>query len=355
MAAFVVGLALALAPVALQMFSRAPGGGDMIDEFRPYMTEASISSYQDHLAGIGDAHAEIRVSVLPALGDGLGLSDADVAERFPPFVAFVDEWPAIAADMGGMLRVMEDGIPNYEAVDALPPFALFPWFFVAPGLLIAVLAAAALVASGRARATRGLLVALAVMGLGVVAAPAIFQMFTRAPKGAEMIDDFRPYMTDAKLESIQGYFVTIAAGEGNLRTAVLPAAPVEPGPGVARFVADWPEIFRDFAPMIATMQGNIENYQGVDALPSFDLFPWFFVVPGALVAACAVGARPRRRRDARSLDARSLDARSLDVRSPDVRSPDARSPDARSPDARSPDARSPDATSDDRQLQGEPT
>ena len=330
-AAVVLGLGLALAPAAFQMFSRAPGGGDMIDAFRPYMTEAKIGQYQGYLAEIGEARTEIGTSVLPALTDDLGLDDATIVTRFPSFSALVDEWPTIDADMGGMLRTMKDGIPNYEAVDALPPFALFPWFFVVPGLLIAGLGVAALVAGRKGRPTRGILIALAVMGVGVVAAPAIFQMFTRAPKGADMIDDFRPYMTVTKLRTIQGYFVTMAAGEGNLRTAVLPAIATEAGPEVARFLDDWPTIFRDFAPMIATMQENVENYQGVDALPAFDLFPWFFVVPGALVAALAVGARPRR---------------SSQTTGP---------PDRLSPDRLSPDPPSPDPLSVDRLLQGETT
>ncbi|MFO7591104.1 MAG: hypothetical protein R6X23_09425 [Acidimicrobiia bacterium] len=295
-AAVAVGLGLALAPVAFQMFSRAPGGGDMIDAFRPYMTEAKIGGYQDQLAVIDAAHSEIGRSVVPALTDELGLDEAAVSTQFVPFATFVDGWPTIDADMGEMLRTMKGDIPNYEAVDALPPFALFPWFFVAPGLLIAGIGIAALVAARRDRATRGLLIALAVMGIGVIAAPAIFQMFTRAPKGADMIDDFRPYMKTTKLRTIQGYFVTMAAGEGNLRTAVLPALTTAPGPEVGDFVEEWPTIFRDFAPMIATMQENVENYQGVDALPPFDLFPWFFVVPGALVVLFAFAARPRRDR-----------------------------------------------------------
>ena len=294
-AAILVGLGLALAPVVFQMFGRAPGGGDMIDAFRPYMTEAKIGQYQGYLAEIGDAHTEAVDSVVPALSAELGLDEQATSTRFPSFATFVAEWPTIDADMGGMLRTMKHGIPNYEAVDALPPFALFPWFFVVPGLLIAGLGGWALIARRRGHAGRGILVALAVMGIGVIAAPAIFQMFDRAPKGADMIDDFRPYMTVTKLRTIQGYFVTMAAGEGNLRTSVLPAIEPASRPKVEGFADDWPAIFRDFAPMIGTMQENVANYQGVDALPPFDVFPWFFVIPGALVAGLAISARTRRR------------------------------------------------------------
>jgi hypothetical protein len=39
---------------------------------------------------------------------------------------------------------MADNLGNFAAVDALPPFALFPWFFVIPGVLIAGLGIVAL-------------------------------------------------------------------------------------------------------------------------------------------------------------------------------------------------------------------
>ena len=39
--------------------------------------------------------------------------------------------------MTPMIGAMSDNVDNYEAITSLPPFPLFPWFFVAPGLLIA--------------------------------------------------------------------------------------------------------------------------------------------------------------------------------------------------------------------------
>jgi hypothetical protein len=69
-------------------------------------------------------------------------------------------------------------------------------------------------------------------------------------------------------------------------------------PAIQAFGDDWPTMFRRFASMIGTMQANVDNYAAVDALPPFGLFPWFFVVPGILVAGLAVGAGRSRRQDA---------------------------------------------------------
>ena len=131
---------------------------------------------------------------------------------------------------------------------------------------------------------------IAGLGFAVIVAPLVFQMFTRAPKGADMIDDFRPMMVRERVQNVQGYFVTLGGAEGQLRTGVVPLAATETGlgegdlPAIEQFSAEWPTIVGDFAPMVATMSDNVDNFEGVDALPPFDLFPWFFVIPGLLVA-----------------------------------------------------------------------
>ena len=42
-----------------------------------------------------------------------------------------------------------------------------------------------------------------------------------------------------------------------------------------------------YKPLVTTMQANVGNYKSVTALPSFRLFTWFFVVPGALLVLLA--------------------------------------------------------------------
>ncbi len=300
----IVGLGIAVAPVGFQMFDRAPKGGDMIDAFEPYMSPAKISQFEAYMAEMRAARAELDDQVRPELRSALAADDAAIDTRFVSFATFDRQWPELDADMSDMLGKMRRNIDNYNAVAALPPFPLLPWFFVIPGLLLAGLAAWGLVAAHRERASRSVVIAIVVLGLGVAAAPAIFQMFTRAPKGADMIDDFRSLMSDEKLRTIQGYFVTLAAGEGNVRTAVMPAvgvadtaSAVERFPAVARWSKSWPEIFREFAPMVGVMSDNTDNFDAVDALPPFWMFPWFFVIPGLIATGAGIAAGAPRRGD----------------------------------------------------------
>jgi hypothetical protein len=42
-----------------------------------------------------------------------------------------------------------------------------------------------------------------------------------------------------------------------------------------------------YRPLVTTMQANVDNYKQVSSLPSFRLFAWFFIVPGALLILLA--------------------------------------------------------------------
>jgi hypothetical protein len=296
-AASIVGLGLAAAPAAFQMFTRAPKGGDMITEFRPYMTQQKAEAFRGYLELIDRAEAESRVRLRSDIVASGEIDDAGYAARFPSAANLTDAWPSIRTDMTDLVDTIDRNRVNYSAVEALPPFPMFPWFFVVPGLMIAGVGVVAL----WRRDNRRLLLVLAGLGVAVVLAPAVFQMFTRAPKGADMIDDFRPMMVRQRVQNVQGYFITLGAGEGQLRNAVVPFAAEIAGqsseevalayPAIAEFSATWSTIVGDFSPMIGAMSDNVDNFEAVDALPSFALFPWFFVVPGLLVAGLAVLAR----------------------------------------------------------------
>lgn len=283
-----IGIGLVAAPAIFQMFTRAPAGGRMIDDFRPFMTAERLGEFEEHLETIDAAHAETL-----ELARDHDLDPDELTERFGEVATFADEWPGILDEMGGMLDDIQDNVDNFEAVDALPPFALFPWFFVLPGLLLAGFSAWALRTGGPAPGLRWALVAL---GVGLVAAPAVFGMFTRAPQGAEMIEAFRPIMTSERVTEMQGDFLVLAAAEGELRTDVAPFVSEEGGdlaedyPDIAAFVERWPRISADMAPMVGAMSDNLEAFRGIAALPPFWLFPWFFVLPGVLVAALALAA-----------------------------------------------------------------
>jgi hypothetical protein len=98
------------------------------------MTTARIDRFEADLVTIDHAHSE-AVQLRARFPDSSAAHSAGLN-------AFIDQWPAIDADMTSMLHTMKNNIGHYDGVAALPPFVLFPWFFVIPGVLAAAAALA---------------------------------------------------------------------------------------------------------------------------------------------------------------------------------------------------------------------
>jgi hypothetical protein len=289
-----VGIALAIAPLAFGMFDRGPKGAQMMVEFKPFMTDARLSGFQRHIADIDAGVRETAGPVARTLEGSGAAAHKRFDRRFAGFAEFRDAWGPIHADMKHLLDTIQANTVNYEAVVALPSFELFPWFFIVPGALVALLALAALLAP-RTRPT--LRWAFVVVGIGLVLAPVAFQMFDRAPKGATMMRAFKTIETRHKVDQMQGYFSTVAVGQGALRLDVVPALRrsglssrqiARRFPGLTRLDDRWIAILNDLTPMIGAMSDNVDNYQAISGLPAFGLFPWFFVIPGLLIAGLAL-------------------------------------------------------------------
>jgi hypothetical protein len=300
----VIGLGLAAAPVIFQMFDRAPRGAEMMQAFTPFMTDARLNGFQRHIRDIDAGVREADRAVAASLEGRGAAAHTRFDRRFPGFAQFQHDWGPIDADMTNLLDTIQANAGNYRAVAALPSFRLFPWFFVVPGLLVALLALAGALAPASWPALRWTIVAI---GLGLVLAPVAFQMFDRAPKGGRMMTAFETIETRAKVEQMQGYFATIAVGQGSLRLEIVPAlhrAGLDGRQIAARFPdvvtlnRRWVPILNDMTPMIGAMSDNVDNYQAIKSLPAFPLFPWFFVLPGVLIAGLAFASRPRSGRTA---------------------------------------------------------
>jgi hypothetical protein len=293
------------------MFDGTPKGARMITAFEPYMRPARLASYDLDVRqlreGFGEASSKAPALLSPRAPAAAAKRQLEASE--PQLTQFESQWPHVEATLTGLLGTIQANRGNYEAAAALPRFTLFPWFLIVPGAILIALAAGALVAPG---AWGKLPWAVVALGLALMIAPLAFQMFTRAPKGAQMVRAFRTVETRSLVTGIQNDFATITTGEGAVSGELVPALEAHGLsatqidrrlPAVALLERRWVGILQDLTPLIGVMSNNVTNYQAVAALPAFGIFPWLFLLSGVVVVALgATGARPRIQRRVRAAE-----------------------------------------------------
>lgn len=172
-----------------------------------------------------------------------------------------------------------------------------------------------------------------VVGAALVVAPFAMSLPSKASAGQKLLDNFHAIMQPAAVRQTLAYDavfqhlrevavtgVSAAAEEPKLFSTLAASLHVtEPQlaamltagfPATAKLLSGLPSlsgVFKQvppglswYAPIVKTLQNNVGDYSQVDSLPNFNLFTWFFVVPGVVLFVLAgLGAwgayRPRRR------------------------------------------------------------
>ena len=196
-AVLVIGVVLAVAPFALGMPGKTAAGQRMMDDFNPLMQPAAVAKTADYydnvfvpLGKVAPALNQQTVAkfqqygqgfqgmitdgqkLVPALAQAMNMTPAQVqtmlARDFPHMAAILAALPTMSKDFGQLIglmaantsvfaqvpaglawyqplvRTMQGNVADYRSVNSLPDFRLFTWFFVVPGVLLALLAGAGL-------------------------------------------------------------------------------------------------------------------------------------------------------------------------------------------------------------------
>lgn len=133
-----LGVGLMLAPLAFGMWSRAPSGQQMITAFRTVESRPVVTKIQNDFGTITTGEGALGGELIPAL-EARGLSTAQIETALPAVTALEGQWIGILQNLTPMIGVMSDNVGNYQAVVALPPFGVFPWLFVLPGVVLLAL------------------------------------------------------------------------------------------------------------------------------------------------------------------------------------------------------------------------
>jgi hypothetical protein len=161
----VIGLPMVVLPFAISLPSKANAGQSMLDNFRPMMKPANVSTtvtYFDHVfkplgsVSIGTVQAtKEEPAMIAALARQLHMTPAQLqvtlSAQFPAMGKMLASLPALTplfvkvppglAWYQPQITTMQNNVDNYAQVDSLPNFRLLTWFFVVPGALLMLISA----------------------------------------------------------------------------------------------------------------------------------------------------------------------------------------------------------------------
>jgi hypothetical protein len=137
-----------------------------------------------------------------------------------------------------------------------------------------------------------------VIGLALVVAPFALGMPGKTAAGQRMLNSFHPLMSATSVQKTASYYNNVFVPLGQVSTQFTSAAtnpqmqkqltPLMPLlQPVLPIFKQVPAGLAWYKPLVTTMQANVSDYASVDSLPNFNLFAWFFAVPGALLMLLA--------------------------------------------------------------------
>lgn len=192
-AVLATGLALVIAPLALDLPGKAAAGERMMTGFQPIMqpdqvattaryyddvfvplgtvtpmmSAQNLAKFQAYLKGFGGMQTD-AAKLVPLLAQAMNMTPQQVqalmGTELPSMAAMLRSLPAMQRDFGGLLgtmnqnvgifsqvpaglahyeplvSTMQANVDNYRQVSSLPDFRLFTVFFAVPGALLILLA-----------------------------------------------------------------------------------------------------------------------------------------------------------------------------------------------------------------------
>jgi hypothetical protein len=154
-----------------------------------------------------------------------------------------------------------------------------------------------------------------VVGVALIVAPLAMGLPGKAAAGERMLGDFQPIMAPDQVQQTSDYYYKVFVPLGQITPVFtnanatkfqnylqgMQAAGLKIPPAAAKdftglvgmmkqavpIASQVPAGLAHYKPLVDTMQGNVNDFRQVNSLPSFNLFAWFFIVPGILLVLLA--------------------------------------------------------------------
>jgi len=304
---FVVGVAMAVGSLTMQLPSKAQGVDNLTNSFRPAFKADALAQTKTDMATVQAMSDELRGKAMPAIAGALKMTPAQlqtfIGQNFPAVAKGVSQLDTVLPYFSNLVNGLDAQAANFHKADAIPtknlPATTVPYIFLLPGLLLAALSVIGWVLSSAAarRAVWG----CTAVGLVLIVAPLILSVPAKAQAVDNLTNAFRPVFTDQGAATTRANMDTVQNMSDELQAKMLPALAgalqMTPAqlqgfigqnfPAVAKGVSQLNVILPRFQGLVKGIEANVGNFKKADAIPTkgtpTTLLHWLFVIPGIVL------------------------------------------------------------------------
>ncbi len=272
-----VGVMLIVVTFTDNLFKVGPAFENLSDGFRPIMTQQSIATARQDVAGLSAVGQEFQTKVAPGMAQQLKLTPDQfsgmVSQQFPAVDAGLKAIPQAVPAFNSLLSTLDAQRSLFASADAIPtkslPATTVPWGLLGAGILC-ILLGVAIWFSRRAGAFLTLIV-----GVVLIAAPLLLSLPQKASDADQMNANLKPVYTQAMITQSKQTLTTIGAMGQEMQTKMLPALAtqlqMQPDqlqaflgqnfPTTATALRTFPATMQRFQNLVSTFDQNLSNYQ----------------------------------------------------------------------------------------------
>lgn len=260
-----VGAGLVALTLISNLFAVGPAFEDLITDFRPALTQASIDTAKADIAGMSAVQEEFTTKLAPALSQQLKMTPAQfdgfVSAQFPAVAAGMGALPTVVPTFDGLINTLDKQRPLFASADAIPteslPATTVPWALLGAGILV-FLIGLAMLRSPKA----GGAVAL-VVGLLLLVLPLVLSLPAKASDADQLNANLEPVYNQTLVDNAAGALGTIGAMGDEMQTKMLPALATQLKMSPEQLQTFLGTNFPATAKALQTMPASMERFNGL--------------------------------------------------------------------------------------------
>ncbi len=294
-----VGVVFIAVTLVNSLFEVGPAFEELIDDFRPVLTDDSLNTARDDVATLAAAGEEFQTTVAPAMAQALGVTPEEfgamVQGNYPAVAQGMAALPEITTTFSGLIDTLDSQQELFASADAIPtddlPATTVPWIITIAGLL-SIVVGVLVFFPGRIWGILAL-----VLGVAIVAGTFAMSLPSKAADADELNDNLKPIYTQELIDSADQALATVAAMGEEMQTRMLPDLAQQLGmtaeelnafmaqnfPATAAAIAGMSDSLQRFEGFVGIFEANLDNYETIQPV-SFVPIVWMLVVGGIIVA-----------------------------------------------------------------------